>query len=65
MEAKMKKEEILKRFEGGEFMSLTLEERRAVAREVVIRYNKVRKKERYLMNLFILQVMIDVMHHMC
>ena len=42
----MKKEEILRRFRGGEFMSLTLEERRVVIRETSMRYNKERKKEK-------------------
>jgi len=42
----MKKEEILKRFRGGEFMSLTLDERRVVIRETAERYNKERKKEK-------------------
>ena len=42
----MKKEEILKRFRGGAFMSLTLDERRVVIRETAVRYNKERKKEK-------------------
>ena len=42
----MKKEEILRRFRGGAFMSLTLDERRVVIRETSMRYNKERKKEK-------------------
>lgn len=42
----MKKEEILRRFIGGAFMSLTLDERRIVIRETADRYNKERKKEK-------------------
>ena len=43
---KMKKEEILMKFRGGAFMSLTLDERRVVIRETAERYNKERKKEK-------------------
>jgi len=42
----MKKEEILRRFEGGEFVSLTLKERKVAIRETRGRYNKAGKKEK-------------------
>ncbi len=42
----MKKEEILRRFRGGAFMSLTLDERRVIIRETAERYNKESKKEK-------------------
>ena len=42
----MKKKEILEVFERGEYMSLSLKERRAVVREVSKRYKKASKKEK-------------------
>lgn len=42
----MNKKEIWEVFKGGDFMSLTLKEKRAVIREVAKRYKKVRKKEK-------------------
>jgi len=63
----MKKEEILRRFEGGEFVSLTLKERKVAIRETRGRYNKAgkKKKGRYSMNLLNLQVIRDVILHIC
>ncbi len=42
----MKKKEILKVFERGDYMSLPLKERRAVVREVSKRYKKARKNKK-------------------
>jgi len=42
----MNKKEILEVFERGDFMSLSLKERRAVIKEVSKRYKKARKKEK-------------------
>jgi len=42
----MKKKEILEIFRGGNFMSLSLRERRAVVKEISMRYKKLSKKEK-------------------
>lgn len=42
----MKRKEILEVFRGGNFMSLSLKERRAVIKEVSKRYKKAKKKEK-------------------
>jgi len=42
----MKRKEILEVFRGGNFMSLSLKERRAVIKEVSKRYKKTKKKEK-------------------
>ncbi len=42
----MRSNEILELYRGGRFMSLSLKERRAVVKEIPVRYKKVKKKEK-------------------
>ena len=42
----MRSNEILELYRGGRFMSLSLKERRAVVKEISVRYKKVKKKEK-------------------
>ena len=42
----MRSNEILELYRGERFMSLSLKERRAVVKEISVRYKKVKKKEK-------------------